>query len=268
MTVSNVQRLQTATDRILDRIEKLQCDLQYLASVNRNSDQVSDRLPRTISQSSGSVHENGIVETSRDFLQIPSHRTSSDAVLCWEIFDNQYGPNELIKSLFPFKENGLSDTAFGHGEEVFSSHRRFKPVQEERIPALIDNFLQNVHTKNPILNVEQLVKEGRNAMQQGLGWGAWSCIVLMACALGSVAKPFAFAETLSPTLPRESSDLGATLHEAHLSERIFCTELEDGDSYFILASRRLGSLKHSILGAQAHFFAGGRTPSSSSVSVH
>jgi hypothetical protein len=241
-----------ATDRILDRLEKLQTDLDSLTKTTpvqptpRRTDSTSSQHPVVVQDAANFSP----LEPSRDFLQIPPHRTSADNVLCWEIFDGQYDQNSLISVLFPSDPATLNPAE----DDVFAPSGTFKPVQEERIPNLIDNFLQNVHTKNPVLNVERLVKEGRKAAQQGVGWDAWSCLVLLACALGSVAKPFAIADALSPG----AADFAIAVHtDVPGSRFVFARELEDGESYFLLASRRLGTLKHTLQGAQCHFLAGG-----------
>ena len=133
-------------------------------------------------------------------------------------------------------------------EDTFTPFGSFKPPQEERIPILIDNFLQNVHTKNPVLDVEALVRQGLVAAEQGLGWDAWSCLVLIACALGHISKPFSVAEGEADIRGLERAE----------SIQIFGKDLEGADSYFLLASRRLGTLKPTMLGAQCYFFAGGK----------
>ena len=130
-----------------------------------------------------------------------------------------------------------------------------KLPDEERIPSLVDNFLQNVHTKNPILDVKSLVRHSRHCAKHGLSYDAWSCLVLLACALGSVAKPFDTAAPLPPIVRPESIVLAQAPPPA--SADIFAKELHQGESYFILACRRLGGLKHTMLGAQCQFYAGG-----------
>lgn len=75
-----------------------------------------------------------------------------------------------------------NDTLFALGNLI--------PPDEEQIPLLVDKFLSNVHTKNPVLDVEQLVEHARIVATSGLRWDAWSCIVLLTAALGTVAKPF------------------------------------------------------------------------------
>lgn len=124
---------------------------------------------------------------------------------------------------------------------------------------LIDRFLQNVHTKNPILDVEALIKHGRYCAEFGPGWDARSCLVLMTCALGAVAKPF--GGTMPPnagvyTSPNEPYAYG----QQPISSAAYCAEeLEQGEACFTQACRRLGSLKYSLLGAHCYFFAGGES---------
>lgn len=181
-------------------------------------------------------------EPARDFLQIPEHRSSADTVLTWEIFENRYPQNALIGSLFKSETPGV-DHSLLNDTDVFNSARGLNPPDEERIPQLVDSFLQHVHTKNPILDVESLVKHARLSATEGLGWDAKSCLVLLACALGSLARPF---EAVA------AADSEHALLDAD-RERI----LQSGESYFVWACRRLGGLKHTILGAQCYFFAGG-----------
>ncbi|KAM3469264.1 hypothetical protein MY5147_007190 [Beauveria neobassiana] len=186
-------------------------------------------------------------EPSRDFLQIPQHPASADTVLCWEIFEDRFPANALISSLFKPK---LADMA----EDVVAAPSRMMPLDEENIPVLIDKFLQNVHTKNPILDVESLVKHGRRCADQGIGWDGRSCLVLLACALGSIVKPFnrPIPQTAGIYFGKDES----TGEPMASSSRMYAKELQQADSCFALACRRLGSLKYSLIGAQCHFFAG------------
>ena len=262
---SNDRSLQRATDRILDRIDQLQNGLDVLANISwtppATTQSQIERQPTTISQSSLGIHETDLatLEASRDFLQIPPHRTSSDSVLCWNIFDGRYEFNALIGVLFPLNISNVGANTLEQSDDVFNPPGRFQPPQEERIPALVDNFLQHVHTKNPVLNVERLVKEGRKAAREGLGWDAWSCLVLLACALGSVAKPFSLVDSPSPILRTGGSDFETMIPHQRSSKFVFIKELEEGETYFLLGSRRLGTLKHTLLGAQCHFLAGGKS---------
>ena len=136
------------------------------------------------------------------------------------------------------------------------------PLDEEQIPFLVDKFLENVHTKNPVLDVEQLVKQSRVIASNGLGWDAWSCLVLLASALGTIAKPFEASFMMSPTI--EGGSNSRWTPDAPATPK----ELQQAESCFALACRRLGSLKHSILGAQCYFFAGGKHTSARTSGDH
>ena len=192
-------------------------------------------------------------ETSRDFLRIPPHRASADTILQWEIFHGRYPPNALIGVLFAPDSSDLPPShrsPASPAHDLIISPKGLTPLDEEQIPSLIDRFLTNVYTKNPILDVESLVKHGRRCADHGVGWDGWSCLVLIACALGSVAKPF--DRSVAPAAHRNRRNSNAS------SAQMYSKELQQGDSCFTLACRRLGSLKYSMLGAQCHFFAGGK----------
>lgn len=193
-----------------------------------------------------------LAEPSKDFLQIPAHRTTADTVLNWEIFDERYPPMALVEVLFSRSGNASHD--MGTTGDHFMPTGGLMPVNEEQIPLLVDKFLQNCHTKNPVLDVEQLVKQARIVAGRGLGWDGWSCLVLIASALGTIAKPFESSVTVtaSPGIERISNATWIT--DVPTTQK----ELQQAESYFTLASRRLGCLKHSILGAQCYFFAGGQ----------
>lgn len=188
-------------------------------------------------------------EPSKDFLQIPSHRTTSDTVLAWPVFDGRFPSMPLLGAFLGGKADEHSQDE-QQAAAYFTVDGGISSTEEERLPILVDCFLQNVHTKNPILDVEALVLQVRRIASEGLRWDPWSCLVLMAAALGSIAKPFEAAVVNSPTTNRSSPEF--------FQDRPTTQEdLRRGESYFVLACRRLGCLKSSILGAQCFFFAGG-----------
>lgn len=147
----------------------------------------------------------------------------------------------------------LDSSATDHGKRG-----GLRPPDDERIPYLIDRFLENVHTKNPILDVDSLVEHGQRCAEQGVGWGPWSCL------FGSIAKPFASDVSPNPVPSANRTNSPAAVVDASLrpqsSSGKFARELRQAETYFILACRRLGSLTHTMLGAQCHFFAGGASP--------
>ena len=203
------------------------------------------------------------IEPSRDYLQIPAHRTTADTVLTWPIFAGRYEPNSLIQPLFnPIGSSNGNDFSYDAGDELIARDLTIVPgglrdLPDEKIPSLIDNFLQNVHTKNPILDVEALLRHGRKAAENGLGWDAPSCLVLLACALGSIARPFDQCLPPAETVSRPVPPPRRPSHEPVSSAAMFGKDLQQAESCYVLACRRLGLLKFTILGAQCHFFAGG-----------
>ncbi|CAG8934760.1 unnamed protein product [Penicillium salamii] len=189
-------------------------------------------------------------EWQRDYLQIPASRCSADTVLTWPIFGGRFRESFLITTLFQYS-HGAAEERAGDAWAV-PDGLRFTP--DEQIPTLVDRFIQNVHTKNPILDLEALIRSGRHAAEIGLQWDAQSCLVLLTCALGSISQPFTFStqgpHTASP-FPDPSEPT------AGIPKSTSATQLREGEAFFTLACRRIGLLRYSVIGAQCHFFAGG-----------
>lgn len=185
-------------------------------------------------------------EWQKDYLQIPASRCSADTVLTWPIFRGQFRESFFITTLFQY-----------HGEaedrptETWTVPDGLRYTSDEQIPALVDRFIQNVHTKNPILDLESLIRAGRHAAEVGIQWDAQSCLVLLACALGCISQPF----TASTHGLHEAH--GSPDHRSRESKSCSATQLREGEAFFTLACRRIGALRYSVIGAQCHFFAGG-----------
>ncbi|KAL4765046.1 Zn(II)2Cys6 transcription factor [Aspergillus foveolatus] len=182
-------------------------------------------------------------EWQQDYLQIPACRCSADAVLTWPIFGSQFRDNSLITTLFQYSSDGGAEH-----QSVQSAHPDtggFRITPDEHIPALVDQFIQNVHTKNPILDLEALVRSARHAGEYGLQWDAQSCLVLLACALGCISQPF--------TSSRQGHGLG---WGRRVSTSSSLGRLREGEAFFMMARKRIGLLNYSVIGAECHFFAG------------
>ena len=180
---------------------------------------------------------------------------SADTILEWSIFQGKYPRDALIGELFQAKAGAEhpAENSDRSPLDEFMRGRGLRPLDDEKIPHLIDAFLQFIHTKNPILDVESLVKHGRKCAEHGVGWDGLSCLVLLACALGTIAQPFDTSfkqKTHSPHGSLEESPTPGSLH-------VYAEQLQQGESCFALACRRLGSLKPTMLGVQCHFLAGG-----------
>lgn len=257
---ANDIRLETATNLITSKLEELRKEVGTLASsfvrpseCDRGSFHPSTGLavreqltnPDLPFQTAATT-----TEPAKDFLQIPAHRTTSDTVLAWPIFGGHF-PSMSLLGPFIGQHNEEQSQDAQRTDDFFMVEGGISSADEEQLPNLVDCFLQNVHTKNPILNVEQLVLHARKIASEGLRWDSWSCLILMAAALGSIAKPFNAAVVTSPTTDQTSP----TFIQDRPATR---GDLKQGESYFILGCRRLGCLKYSIIGAQCFFFAGGK----------
>jgi hypothetical protein len=198
------------------------------------------------SAASSTQHVESIHEISKDYLRIPTCNTTADSVLTWPIFEGRFPPEYLIDILL---ESASHKPDQGVWSDTLSVPGGLEPIPDERIPSLIDKFLEDVHTKNPILDVEALVRHGRRAATNGLGWDAPSCLVLLACALGSIATPYEISAAKQSSI--DLSALGIT------SSSAFAKEIRQAESCYALACRRLGLLKQTILGAHCYFFSAG-----------
>lgn len=209
---------------------------------------VSDfpRYSEISSATSGFQQTATIDDTQKDYLRIPTTNTTADSILTWPIFAGEYPPEYLTEAILGQGEDD-------NGDAFVVRHGGLEPLSDERIPSLIDRFLRNVHTKNPILDVDALLQYGRTAAETGPGWDAPSCLVLLACALGSISF------SLESSIANQAGvcSAGSTPTSASTYKR----ELRQGESCYALACRRLGLLKHTILGAQCYFFSAGKAPS-------
>lgn len=112
-------------------------------------------------------------------------------------------------------------------------------IDERDVQELVQDFLRNVHIKNPILDRAELLGMARIVAEDGFQWGAQSCLVLIACALGSISSAWEVA------VPAESD-----------------TSLDDkyshalADAYYTAARKRLGLLETSVPAIQCWFLLG------------
>lgn len=248
-------QIKSLTDRVdaLNGSPMDQQDSYDLFSAYGTNEHVNDRRRHTGSIGTAShimEAQDDARQSSRDFAHIPAHKTSADQVLLWPIFEDAFPPSYLIDPHLGYRlsSGGNFDEDPSLDEQIFPLPAGSCSLDELRIPSLIDSFLENVHTKNPILDVEALVRRSREAASNGLGSNGFSCLLLVTCACGLVAKPFGSE--------REAVYAHYTIEEA----RSIAAPQKDralADSCFLQAARRLGGLRPSILAAQCNFFAGG-----------
>ena len=267
------QRIEPTTRELFDRLDQIQERVDSIASRigthgTRNLSRpwkkpakiavdIAINMPRLASEhlvtSPGYATSPGFPQSldadglSRDYLKIPSSNTTADTVLTWPIFQSRFSPEHLTNTLLTHSPRERDENS--ENGEAFFVHTSFEPLSDERIPYLLNKFLENVHTKNPILDVEALVRWGKRAAAQGPGWDATSCLVLLTCALGAISLPF--QSSVADRVGSSSYTPPAT------SSTVFAGEIRQAESCYSLARRRLGLLGHTVLGAQCYFYSAG-----------
>ncbi|KAJ8114212.1 hypothetical protein OPT61_g3858 [Boeremia exigua] len=172
-----------------------------------------------------------------DQLRIPSSQTTPDAILAWPVFQHRWPENLITDPLF---EAELSDRETEEPLSHLDASLQVGSVNEEQVPALIQNFLRHVHIKNPVVDAEMLISHAHQISKEGVKWDAASCLVILACALGCVAKPFHVDISDSP----------------YISIKRDNNALRNGETYFACARMRFGLLKAGTTTTQCHFLAG------------
>uniref|UniRef100_A0A8H7N2H3 Zn(2)-C6 fungal-type domain-containing protein n=1 Tax=Bionectria ochroleuca TaxID=29856 RepID=A0A8H7N2H3_BIOOC len=168
--------------------------------------------------------------------------TSTECVMSWPIFEGELDQVNLNEETFltDYEKTRAFDKEYSEGTRA---HRA--SICEDDIPKYIDRFLHFVHCKNPILHTGTLKQFATSVVENGPGWDAVSCLVLIACALGAIAAPFenAGAESLSP--PNDISSLSDNTAARIIAE-----------NFYQLACRRLGLLNRSIIACQCQLLCG------------
>ncbi|KAL2830036.1 hypothetical protein BDW59DRAFT_29634 [Aspergillus cavernicola] len=155
---------------------------------------------------------------SSRLLQWPSLRDLCEPCEVDKLFFNPAPPEESTEAAAPSSSRG---------------------IREEDVPSLIQSFLENVHTKNPILDPNELRNMSRYIGEDGFQWNGPSCLILIACALGTISRPF----SIDTPGPQDTSRLDA---------RDYTTS----ESYYTAARKRIGLLDSSIIAIQCAFLIG------------
>ncbi|KAM5363034.1 hypothetical protein ACJZ2D_012219 [Fusarium nematophilum] len=107
---------------------------------------------------------------------------------------------------------------------------------------LVDRFVKYIHAKQPLVDPGLLYSQIAVVEEEGLGWDAPTCLLLMACALGGICTPY--EHSLLEEYSKPSIDT-----EQYLRSR----------EYFHAGLKRLGFIMGhaSIVGAQCFFLTAG-----------
>ncbi|KAF2187911.1 hypothetical protein K469DRAFT_568400 [Zopfia rhizophila CBS 207.26] len=171
----------------------------------------------------------------------------SEDILDWPIFQGKYDRARTEGLIFNPRQ-GLDDTqsASSITSDPIRTSRPGRGIQEEDVPHLINKFLTNVHTKNPVLDADDLKRKGRSVVEHGFSWDAASCLLLVVCALASISSKFT-PEPVTPNLVDGPSGLTSISDTQDYST---------AESYYVAAQKRIGLLENSILTTQCYFLSG------------
>jgi hypothetical protein len=103
-----------------------------------------------------------------------------EETLLWPIFEYHGGVNSSIDAVLDDSDGeGYADT-----EHANSDAGRPRPYARQglddgyTVRKLTESFLRNVHTKNPILDPNQLRARAAGLVENGLGWDGETCQVV------------------------------------------------------------------------------------------
>lgn len=198
-----------ASLRILERLDELQTQLTH--SIETNNRPALRNL----------------VEDSARLFQQRHHLFTGNlqAILEWDVIKGYWEaiPDHSTASR-PVSETIMHTTSTLHIE-----------LDPSACDHLLDNFFSFDHIKNPILSEHSTRRLVKRVFSEGIGWDEESCLVLIICANGAIARSF-FAESMSAAEIKQSQ--GPALYQA--------------------AQKRLGIVmaSHGLIAAQCLFLFG------------
>ncbi|PVH85961.1 hypothetical protein DL98DRAFT_511047 [Cadophora sp. DSE1049] len=193
---------------------------------------------QTYEHGTGDCNDAQLSSSPSDCLEVPTAFASTEAILTWPIFNGRWPHNLLSSEL-------LIGTNPSEHAEAISGKRANVGINEENVPFLVESFLQLVHSKNPVFHTQQVREAARHVTECGFGWDASSCIVLLACALGAVARPY---------IP--SSEISSLSGSGRTSLDDTSDLLQTGNAFYQVARKRFGLLDQSIMAGQCHMLSG------------
>jgi len=165
ISLTTIGRFDPASLAILQRLDTLEGLLRAQAPgpIEPNERAPSEASPLPISEELGSPALERSPESVPCYINI-------EAVLSWPVFIDQGFDRRIdLKSLLQTDNNEHGDPpAMSFGED-------FESTVADR---LLQQFLDNVHIFNPVLEGMKVREYMRNARFNGLGWDAPSCLLV------------------------------------------------------------------------------------------
>ncbi|RAO66686.1 uncharacterized protein BHQ10_002698 [Talaromyces amestolkiae] len=182
---------------------------------------------------------------------------SSEDILEWPILGGKHDRRQIEALIFDPTlisdiSNGVApsprvtdDSLRNEYEDPRHSSNIGRGVREEDVMQLVEIFLRNVHTKNPIFDPKYLRNMARSVVKNGFDWEASSCLVLIACALATISSSFARQPLVGAENFEEAED-------SLLNTPAYYT----AESYYTASRKRMGILTNTILATECYFLTG------------
>ncbi|ANB15425.1 hypothetical protein AWJ20_3052 [Sugiyamaella lignohabitans] len=164
-------------------------------------------------------------------LNIPNGNMTAEKILQWPIFKDLPYTHNLTPYCYRRPESYDADVM----NETYD-------LNYKEAPALVRCFLVNVHTKNTVCDVAAVQQYAWEIANNGPRWDTHTCIVLLLCALGTLAKPI------------DMKDFG--VHSTSLT--VGASRKNIAKRYFIEARKRIGLINRFSLDLAQCFFLSGQ----------
>lgn len=151
-----------------------------------------------------------------------------ESLLLWSVLSRDMSAHATLQNDPPLPSPSYSTGC--------SSLADIADLDTQATKALLDNFFDHVHCKNPILEEAAARRIVLNAVMEGIDWSPESCLALIICALGKIATP-----------------LDASSHL-----RADSTPYVEAQTLFQAAQKRIGTLmaRSDLISAQCFFLSG------------
>ena len=120
-----------------------------------------------------------------DEAWMPAGRTNVESVLAWPVFSDCQNPNHVLDAIYGAESEDSED-----GPHLKGQNQRSKAagVVEEDIPRLVQRFVEFVHLKNPVVDVDTLWSYTHQIVEDGIDWSPSSCLVVCDSLKGLLLK--------------------------------------------------------------------------------
>jgi hypothetical protein len=234
-------RFDPASLAILQRFDAL----EQLIRTSLNSSERPNQGDRSVTSVSAPADlESPTLERSSDSV---SCYINIEAVLSWPIFEDQdLGRRLDLKSL-------LQDS---HEYDASYSLSVAPDFEDYEANQLLQQFLDNVHIFNPVLEEAKIKEYLRNAHLKGISWDAQSCLLVSYETIYR-ERPYSRAQLLIYALGSIATPYEKATGETSLNFRK-SREFNQAESLFFAAQKRMGMLlcKGGVVEAQCFFLAG------------